>query len=305
MSLGTWANCGSGKTPWGTYLTCEENFNGYYASEEADVKISDELKRYGCSAQGYGYDWHQVDERFDLALNPNEPNRSGYVVEIDPANPQAMPKKRTALGRFKHENAEMVIADNGQVVVYLGDDERGEYLYRYVSNNKYSAKANYEQIDDLMENGTLYVAKFNEDGSGQWVALNTQSTGMSQAEICIHTRQAASKVGATTMDRPEWVAANPNKAELFCALTNNKNRGVKTNKGGDAQPVGGVNPRAENLYGQVVRWVPKNNDHASNAFNWNLFVLAGNPDVHKDGLYAGSSNVHLSLIHISEPTRPR
>lgn len=297
QSFGTWANCGSGKTPWGTYLTCEENFNGYYASDEFDIEISDELKRYGLSAQGYGYDWHQVDERFDLALNPNEPNRSGYVVEIDPANPNSMPKKRTALGRFKHENAEMVIADNGHVVVYLGDDERGEYLYRYVSHNPYRANATAEQIDDsviddLMENGTLYVAKFNEDGSGQWVALTPATTGMELAEICIHTRQAASKVGATTMDRPEWVAANPNKAEVFCALTNNKNRGIKTNAGGDAQPVGGVNPRAENHYGQVVRWVPKNNDHAANEFNWNMFVLAGNPEVHKDSLYAGSNNVH-------------
>jgi len=292
-SLGTWANCGSGKTPWGTYLTCEENFNGYYGSSNDSVKVSDELKRYGLFAKNYGYDWHLANQRFDLAKTPNEPNRSGYVVEIDPANPKSTPKKRTALGRFKHENAEMVIADNGQIVVYLGDDERGEYLYRYVSKNSYNPLLKSEKhIDDLMENGTLYVAKFNEDGSGNWIALTKESTGMGLAEICIHTRQAASKVGATTMDRPEWVAANPNKAEVFCALTNNKNRGIKTNAGGDVQPVGGVNPRAENHYGQVVRWVPKNNDHVAEYFNWNLFVLAGNPTVHKDGLYAGSKNVH-------------
>ena len=289
QSFGTWANCGSGKTPWGTYLTCEENFNGYYASQDSAVTISDELLRYGHFLQGYGYDWHLLDDRFDLAKTPNEPNRSGYVVEIDPANPNSTPKKRTALGRFKHENAEMVIAENGQVVVYLGDDERGEYLYRYVSNNRYNQNAD---IDDLMENGTLYVAKFNEDGSGHWIALTSENTEMELAEICIHTRQAASKVGATTMDRPEWVAANPNKAEVFCALTNNKNRGVKPNAGGDAQPVGGVNPREANNYGQVVRWIPKNGDHAASEFNWNLFVLAGNPTVHKDGLYAGSDNVH-------------
>lgn len=289
QSFGTWANCGSGKTPWGTYLTCEENFNGYYGSVDDNVKVSDELRRYGLFAKNYGYDWHLADERFDLAKNPNEPNRSGYVVEIDPANPNSTPKKRTALGRFKHENAEMVIADNGQVVVYLGDDERGEYLYRYVSTNRYHQNAN---IDDLMENGTLYVAKFNEDGSGSWIALTQENTGMDLAEICIHTRQAASKVGATTMDRPEWVATNPNKAEVFCALTNNKNRGIKPNAGGDEQPVGGVNPREANNYGQVVRWLPKNGDHVAESFNWNLFVLAGNPTVHKDGPYAGSENVN-------------
>lgn len=289
QSFGTWANCGSGKTPWGTYLTCEENFNGYYATQDEQLAISDELLRYGHFAEGYGYDWHLVDERFDLAQTPNEPNRSGFVVEIDPANPNSVPKKRTALGRFKHENAEMVIADNGQVVVYLGDDERGEYLYRYVSKNRYHKKAD---IDDLMENGTLYVAKFHDDGSGIWLALTEKNTGMSQPEICIHTRQAASKVNATTMDRPEWVAVNPNKAEVFCALTNNKNRGIKTNAGGDAQPVGGPNLRQENHYGQIVRWIPKNQDHAADEFNWNLFVLAGNPDAHQKGLLSGSNNIH-------------
>lgn len=292
-SLGTWANCGSGKTPWGTYLTCEENFNGYYASSNKTVLLSEDLLRYGHFAQGYGYDWHKVDDRFDLEKTPNEPNRSGYVVEIDPSSPNSTPKKRTALGRFKHENAEMVLALSGQVVVYLGDDERGEYLYRYVSNNAYHPELKSEQqIDDLMENGILYVAKFDDNGSGHWTALTEKSTGMSLAEICIHTRQAASKVNATTMDRPEWVAVNPHKAEVFCALTNNKNRGMRNNAGGDPQPVGGVNPRKANHYGQVVRWLPKNNDHAADEFNWNLFVLAGNMQVHKGNSYAGSKNVH-------------
>ncbi|GAB6069372.1 PhoX family phosphatase [Thiomicrorhabdus hydrogeniphila] len=288
-SLGTWNNCGSGETPWGTYLTCEENFNGFYLSSNPEFAISDELKRYGVSHQDRGYAWGKYDERFDLAVTPNEPNRSGYVVEIDPKNPQSQPKKRTALGRFKHENAEIVIAKTGHVVIYLGDDERGEYLYRYVSKNIYQEGAD---IDDLMDNGTLYAAKFYDDGLGEWLALTPQTTGMSQAEICIHTRQAASKVKATTMDRPEWVAVNPNKSEVFCALTNNKNRGEKPNKGGDTQPVSSVNPREKNQYGQVVRWIPTNSNHAAERFNWNLFVLAGNPIVHKEGLLAGSNNVH-------------
>lgn len=290
-ALGTWANCGSGKTPWGTYLTCEENFNGFYATEATDFEINDDLKRYGLAHQGYGYGWHEVDARFDLAQTPNEPNRSGYVVEIDPSKPDSKPKKRTALGRFKHENAEMVIAKNGQLVVYMGDDERGEFLYRYVSNNGYRAGAD---IDDLMENGTLYVAKFAEDGSGVWLPLTPKTTGMSLAEICIHTRQAGSAVGATTMDRPEWVAANPNKAEVYCSLTNNKIRGLEPNKGGDEQSVGGPNPRAANKYGQVLRWIPEGGDHAADKFAWNLFVLAGNPQVHASGLEAGSANVDVS-----------
>lgn len=291
QSLGTWANCGSGKTPWGTYLTCEENFNTFYSCSDKSMEISDELKRYGVGYKDRGYAWGQFDERFDLAKEPNEANRSGFVVEIDPANPNAKPKKRTALGRFKHENAEVTLAKSGQVVIYLGDDERGEYLYRYVSNNVYRPGAGGDATDDLMDNGILYVAKFHEDGSGQWLPLTPKTTNMALAEICIHTRQAASKVGATTMDRPEWIATNPHKAEAYCALTNNKNRGLKPNKGGDAQPVGGPNPREANQYGQIVRWVPHNDDHGAEKFQWNLFVMVGNPLVHK-GLKAGSQNIH-------------
>ncbi len=292
-SLGTWANCGNGKTPWGTYLTCEENFNGFYSCSDSSLQVSAEMQRYGIGHQDYGYAWGEYDSRFDIAQDPNEANRSGYVVEIDPSKPDSKPKKRTALGRFKHENAELVIANSGQVVVYLGDDERGEFLYRFVSDRPYRKGGDY---DDLLENGTLYAAKFHEDGSGEWLALTPETTAMSDAEICIYTRIAASKVGATTMDRPEWVAANPNKAEVYCSLTNNKNRGVKPNKGGDAQPVGGPNPREANRYGQVVRWQPSKQDHAAATFSWNLFVLAGNPTVHKQGLNAGSDNIHAGNL---------
>lgn len=229
-----------------------------------------------------------ADERFDLSKHPNEPNRVGYIVEIDPLDPRSTPKKRTALGRFKHENAEVVIADNGHIVVYLGDDERGEFLYRFVSKKKYSPKGNNK---DLLEEGTLYVAKFDNNGKGKWLALTPETTGMkSLAEVCIHTRQAASAVGATTMDRPEWVAAHPKKAEAYCCLTNNKNRGKKPNAGGDATPVGGPNPRKGNKYGQIVRWQAANGDHTADNFTWDLFVIAGNPSVNA-GLRAGSPNI--------------
>lgn len=285
--LGTFNNCGAGRTPWGTFLTCEENFNGYFSSSDAGFKADAAQKRYGISGKDWGYGFAMVDARFDTAKHPNEPNRFGYVVEIDPFAPDAVPVKRTALGRFKHENAEVVISESGRVVVYMGDDERGEFLYRYVSDGTYTPGAG---GGDLLSRGTLYAAKFNDDMSGEWLALAPETTGMSAAEVCILTRMAASKVGATTMDRPEWVAAHPTRAELYCALTNNKNRGKKPNAGGDATPVGGPNPRAENLYGQIVRWRPDGGDHVAATFTWDLFAVAGNPTVHTDA-HAGSKNI--------------
>ena len=287
-SKGTWNNCGNGMTPWGTYLACEENFNGYFSAEDEAHEVSPELQRYGVSAKDWGYSWARIDARFDVAKNPNEPNRAGYVVEIDPTDPTSTPRKLTALGRFKHENAEAVVNSDGRVVVYMGDDERGEFMYRFVSEGVYAPGAD---TSALLEKGTLSVAKFHDNGTGEWLELTPETTGMaSAAEICIHTRQAGSAVGATTMDRPEWITANPNKAEVYCALTNNKNRGVKTNAGGDATPVGGPNPREANKYGQIVRWQPENADHTAPGFTWDLYVLAGNPVVHSDAR-AGSGNV--------------
>ena len=289
IALGTWNNCGNGRTSWGTYLACEENFNGYFSSSDPDFALPAGYKRYGIKAEDRGYGWAMTDERFDVSKHPNEPHRAGYVVEIDPLDPASMPKKRTALGRFKHENAEVTLAADGRVVVYLGDDERGEFLYKFVSDGVYAEGGDNR---DLLESGTLSVARFADDGTGEWVALTPEATGMaSQAEICIHTRQAASAVGATTMDRPEWVAANPNKAEAYCCLTNNENRGVKPNEGGDLTPVGGPNPREKNKYGQIVRWMPDGGDHASTAFAWDLYVIAGNPTIHGDAR-AGSANVN-------------
>ncbi|MEY8839799.1 PhoX family phosphatase, partial [Cribrihabitans sp. XS_ASV171] len=246
--------------------------------DQKPVSITPEMARYGISTNDWGYGWARIDERFDVAKHPNEPNRAGYVVEIDPTDPDSMPRKLTALGRFKHENAEVVVNNDGRVVVYMGDDERGEFLYRFVSDGVYAPGA---PTDELLEKGTLSVAKFAEDGSGEWIDLTSETTGMADAaEISIHTRQAGSAVGATTMDRPEWVAANPNIAEIYCCLTNNKNRGVKPNAGGDETPATGPNPRAENHYGQIVRWRPEGGDHTAAGFAWDLYLLAGNPTVH-------------------------
>ncbi len=286
--LGTWNNCGNGETPWGTYLTCEENFNGYFGSADENQELPAEFKRYGVSTSSrYGFE--KFDERFDLSKNINEPNRHGYIVEIDATDPTSTPKKRTALGRFKHENAEVVLGSDGRVVVYMGDDERGEFLYKFVSKDAYVESGSTE---GLLSEGQLYVAKFNDDLSGEWLALTPEATGMSKEEICIHTRVAASNVGATTMDRPEWVAVNPLRVEAYCALTNNKNRGLKPNAGGDETPVGGPNPREANKYGQIVRWRPEGGEHTDDTFTWDLYVMAGNPKVHPDGPMAGSANVN-------------
>lgn len=299
-ALGTFNNCANGETPWGTYLTCEENFHGYFGAAEG-TEVTAEQKRYGIKASDKRYQWSKHDERFDFGKNPNEPHRHGWVVEIDPMDPTSTPKKRTALGRFKHENAAVMVDGSGHVVVYLGDDERGEHLYKFVSKGKVDT-ANKAANRDLLEEGTLYVAKFSSKeaeikGNGEWLELTHGKNGLTkengfadQAEIMIYARKAATQVGATTMDRPEWVAVHPDQNSVFCTLTNNKNRGEKEN-----QPVGGPNPRAKNNYGQIVRWRPAGGDHTSNQFSWDLYVIAGNPTVHKD-IKGGSSNITAENI---------
>jgi secreted PhoX family phosphatase len=287
QSLGTFNNCGSGRTPWGTYLTCEENFNGYFGSTDEGFERPEDFVRYGINLESrYGYENH--DDRFDISKNPNEPHRAGWVVEIDPADASSTPVKRTALGRFKHENAAAAVAPDGRVVVYMGDDERGEFMYKYVSNGVYVPGGD---TSTLLDDGQLYVAKFNDDGTGAWIALTPEATGMAEDEILVFSRMAGSKVGATTMDRPEWIAVNPVAVEGYCCLTNNSRRGVRPNAGGDETPVGGPNPRAENNYGQIVRWYPANDDHTADFFTWDLYVMAGNPTVHSDA-YAGTDNIN-------------
>lgn len=293
--LGTFNNCANGQTPWGTYLTCEENFDDFFGADQ-EGSVNADQKRYGISAAPSDYQWHKHDARFDVTKNPNEPNRFGWVVEIDPHNPNSTPLKRTALGRFKHENAALVVNKDGHVVVYLGDDERGEHLYKFVSKHRYQA-GNDEQNRQLLEEGTLYVAKFDINdkelkGSGRWMELSFGKNGLTpengfkdQAEVLIFARRAATQVGATTMDRPEWVAVHPDEKHVFCTLTNNKNRGK------EGQPVGGPNPREKNNYGQIVRWMPAQGDHTNDVFAWDLYLIAGNPTVHKGTLYAGSENI--------------
>lgn len=294
--LGTFNNCANGATPWGTYLTCEENFNGFFGSQN-DIAVPAEDARYGISSGNGGFNWHQFDQRFDIEKEPNENHRHGWVVEIDPMNPNSKPKKRTALGRFKHENAALTINKNGRVVVYLGDDERGEHIYKFVSKGKYKAHKP-EANRDLLDEGTLYVAKFNAQegemhGKGEWIELTFGKNGLtpengfnSQADVLIFTRQAATQVGATTMDRPEWVAVHPDNEQVFCTLTNNSKRGSSN------QPTNPANPRENNIYGHIIRWQPKNGNHDSDTFFWDIYVLAGNPEQYsKDNPRSGSDNI--------------
>ena len=303
QSLGTFNNCGSGRTPWGTYLTCEENFNGYFGATDGlpeDAKIAAGYERYGINETGFDYNYHQFDPRFDVSKNPNEPHRAGYIVEIDPKNPESTPVKRTALGRIKHENAAVALAPDNRVVVYMGDDERGEFIYKWVSRDAYQEGGD---TSTLLTEGQLYVARFDDDMTGEWVALTPEATGMDAAEIAIFTRAAASAVGATTMDRPEWIAVNPLSIEAYCCLTNNSRRGVltddgtvRTNAGGDPMVVNAANPREANEYGQIVRWRPHEGDHSASTFDWDLYVMAGNPTVHPDTAYAGTENINAGNI---------
>jgi secreted PhoX family phosphatase len=274
--LGTINNCANGYTPWGTYLTCEENFNGYFVN--ATEKVPPEQARYGINKRGFGYRWHEHDPRFDAAKAPHEPNRFGWVVEIDPWDPASTPVKRTALGRFKHEGATITLAIDGRVVAYQGDDERFEYIYKFVSSGRY-APGNKEANRDLLDTGTLYVARFDADGTGVWLPLvfgqgplTTANGWKSQAEVLIRARSAADAQAATKMDRPEWIAVNPRNKDVFCTLTNNNQRGSANRPATDR-----ANSRADNVFGHIVRWTEAGRDPAALRFEWSIFAECGDP----------------------------
>ena len=310
--LGTLNNCAHGYTPWGTYLTCEENWNGYFSNETGDV-VGEETEdrkfviikgqtRYGVVKGGFGYRWHEVDERFRADLNPNEPNRFGWVVEIDPWNPQSTPIKRTAMGRFKHESAQLVVDADDHVAFYQGDDERNEYVYKFVCAKKLDRR-NRAKNRDMLDHGILYVAKFNADGSGVWLPLVWGENGLTpengfadQAEVLVKTRQAADRLGATMMDRPEWAAAHPTTGEVYLTLTNNNRRGGNppssnqvdgtTNAGSARPPVDAANPRHDNRYGHIIRWRDDMAKVTATAFEWDIFAECGDKldaDAHHQG----------------------
>jgi secreted PhoX family phosphatase len=291
--LGTLNNCAMGFTPWGTYLACEENFNGYFFRTTSPDQRSTLEKRYGISPFGSGFRWHTTHPRFNADTYPNEPNRFGWVVEIDPFDPNSTPVKRTALGRFKHEGAWVQETKGGRIVVYMGDDERNEYIYRYVSNLPWRA-ARQQGINPL-DDGILYVAKFHDSGFGEWLPLtpaNPALAGWALSDILINTRGAADAVGATMMDRPEWIDTFPYALTAIATLTNNNRRGTTppsvnnpdgSTIAGSARPaVDAANPRVNNVYGHIITWKYRK-DWAEPTFEWDIFALAGDPAVPAHG----------------------
>ncbi|WP_421859982.1 PhoX family protein [Marinobacter salarius] len=297
---GTLNNCAMGPTPWGTYLAAEENWHGYFANSDATQPREQTRHGVGSSSR---YDWELADSaadqyvRFNVSTTGaaatddyrNEANTYGFMVEIDPFTPESKPQKRTALGRFGHEGVIFAPAKEGEpVVCYSGDDSRFEYIYKFVSSQPYYAAT---AGGYLLDEGTLYVARFNEDGSGDWLALDLDDAdfaskvaaaegGMvgdiqfdgfeNQADVLLNTRLAADIAGATTMDRPEWGAVDPNSGEVYFTLTNNSNRGQP-----GFDDVNAANPNSPNATGHIIRWTEEGSDHTATSFDWDIFVFAG------------------------------
>ncbi|HUW74975.1 MAG TPA: PhoX family phosphatase [Methyloceanibacter sp.] len=291
--VGTLNNCAGGHTPWGTYLTAEENFRYYFWTNHAipggavpkglGGKQAASYERYGMPGQWQA--WGKFINRFNVDIEPNEPNRFGWIVEIDPRDPNSVPVKHTALGRFCHEGAETVLSADNHAVVYCGDDSRFEYIYRFVSHDPYVEGARSGNMT-LLSKGTLAAAKFNEDGTGEWLPLKFGEGKLtedgsygrlkSQADVLIDARIAADLVGATKMDRPEDVQPTPS-GRVYAMLTSNTKRiSDETDK---------ANPRANNVFGHIIEITPDDGDHASAGFSWKVLVQCGDPAKDDDSLW--------------------
>ena len=291
-ALGTLCNCASGTTPWGTYLTAEENvdiFFGNFGAANLTPDLQHAYARLPPRRRDSRFRWEYADPRFDVAENPSESLKFGWIVEIDPYSPDRAVKKRTALGRFKHEGATAVLARDGRAVVYTGDDQEFEYLYKFVSAERFDPERP-ERNRDLLDTGTLYVAKFRDDGSGEWLALVfnghealTPSAGFqSQADVVLRCREAADLVGATPLDRPEDVAVSPVTGAVYLACTQGVNRGRTEDEPGARNIDRGANranPRAPNRWGHILELEENGADAAAETFRWEVFMLCGDPAV--------------------------
>lgn len=282
---GTIYNCGGGVTPWGTVLTCEEGASDTFGGDVAKNPNAKVLERYAYDGSDV-YGRARFDQRFDLEKEPNEANRFDWVVEIDPYDPNSVPVKRTALGRMSHEASTIVHNKDGRIVAYMGDDDYFEYIYRFVSDAAFDP-ANPASGKDILDKGTLSVAKFNADGTVNWLPL-VQGTGpltaengfATQADVLLKTRLAADLLGATPMDRPEDMETNPVTGRVYAVMTKNKKM--------TAEKLNPVNTRPENLFGHIVELIPpggagKDADHAADSYNWDIFVLCGNPKKPEQG----------------------
>ena len=281
--IGTLNNCSMGYTPWGTYLACEENWHDYFVNRDSSDRRTSH-RRYGIldGERADKYAWNTVEPRFDATADKTqpfggyvqEPHRFGWVVEIDPFDPDSRPIKRTAFGRFCRECCTASLGDDGRMAFYSGDDSRGEYLYKFVPEGRY-IEGDREHNRHLLDSGTLYVARFDGDGRGVWLPLVHGENGLTRAngfadqgEVLVNARAAADRLGATPMDRPEWVAVDPNNREVYATLTNNHKRG-------HAHPINAANPRHDNHHGQIIRWREQGADVTATRFTWDLFLLAG------------------------------
>ncbi|MCC5795495.1 MAG: PhoX family phosphatase [Chromatiales bacterium] len=352
MTRGTINNCANGFTPWGTYLTCEENWASYFAAGTQQDAARRELRRYGVTANSRRYGWDNPeinpltglpDEPTASPTNPdpyrrfdatptgfdatedyrNEPNCQGWNVEIDPFNPDSTPVKHTALGRYAHEGCVVGVPQEGQpLAFYSGDDAQSQYMYKFVTAGRYSRRT---AGSHLLETGTLYAAKFNDDGTGEWLALDINDVRFraavdravadprsvwpggqyddfdgfrDQADVLVNTRLAADVAGATPMDRPEWATVHPSTGEVYFSCTNNSNRGRDTTTNTRPIPAeaDAANPRPASAFGHIIRFRERGNRSAATRFNWEIFVLSGPQDDSLDlqGRPLDDTNIHAS-----------